>query len=389
MTQVLSAKEALRNEVMDMLRLQGYSTTNDSFYLENVDATELRNLHLRARAERINQNIRFIESTSPVAEQFMLDSSELQISKIQPKLIEVQSGTVAAKLFRWWNLTWWSLPYEQAYGRQMRFLVWDDYHQAPIGLIGLQSPILCWAVRDKHLGITRTMREYWINQSLNAQRLGALPPYNKFLGGKLVSMIMASSAIRNCYRNKYMDCETVLMKRTIPANLLFITTTGAYGKSSVYNRLQFNDRKICEFIGYTRGTGSFHIPNSLYEGLVSYLRDNGIKAERGWGNGPSTKIQIITKSMRLLGFKNGSHHGIRRAVYLFPFVKNIRDVIHHGKSPVWEERNLDDLTSYWQKRWARKRTDNYPQENLQFTKKEFMKGVEEDLNRCKELFSNS
>lgn len=387
MTKLLSTKETLRNEVIEMLRLQGYSTTGDSFYVENADSTTLRDLHMRARAERINQNFQFIKSTTPLAKKFMLDSFDLQVNRIQPRLIEVKSGTDNAQLFRWWNFTWWSLPYEQAYGRQMRFILWDEYHNAPIGLIGLQSPILCWDVRDKYLGITSTMRGYWINQSLNAQRLGALPPYNKFLGGKLVSMSVASNEVSDRYKKKYMNYETVLMKRKIPANLLFITTTGAYGKSSIYNRLRFKDSKICKFIGYTRGTGSFHIPNSLYESLVNYLKENGLKAERGWGNGPSTKMKNITNSMRLLGFKNGSKHGIRRAVYLFPLAKNIHEVIHCGEEPVWENRNLDELTNYWKNRWARKRTRNYPQDKLQFSKEEFIRGVEEDLKQCKELFS--
>ena len=389
MTKTISDKETLRNEVIEVLRLQGYSTTGDSFYIENADATAIRNLHIRARAERINQNFKFIKSATPIAKKYMLDSFDLEVDKIQPRLIEVKSGTQNAQIFRWWNLVWWSLPHERAYGRQMRFLVWDDCHNAPIGLIGLQSPILCWNIRDKHLGITSAMREYWVNQSLNAQRLGALPPYNRYLGGKLVSMSVASDDVRYRYQEKYKNCETLLMKRKIPADLLFITTTGAYGKSSVYNRLRFKDSKICEFIGYTRGTGSFHIPNSLYVSLVNYLKENGEKAERGWGSGPSTKIKNITKSMRLLGFKNGNKHGIRRAVYLFPLAKNIHEVIHCGESPVWENRNLDELTRYWKDRWARKRTDNYPHDKLQFSKEDFIRGVKEDLRQCKELFSNN
>ena len=315
----------------------------------------------------------------------MLNDTQLDVSKIRPKLIEVKTGTIHAELFRWWNLTWWSLPYERSYGRQMRFVVWDEYHNAPIGLIGLQSPILSWNVRDHHLGITPEKRDFWVNQSMNAQRLGALPPYNKFLGGKLVASLLASDVVRQSFHNKYKDYETLLKKRVIPANLLFITTTGAYGKSSVYNRLRFDNDKICEFIGYTNGSGSFHIPNTLYEGFVSHLRDNGAKVGRSFGNGPSVKMKIIDEGMRLLGFRDGSDHGVKRSVYLFPFAKNVKEVIQNGEEPIWYGRSVDDLTRYWKERWAIKRTENYPLDKLRFSKEEFISDTEQDLEDCKQL----
>ena len=273
---MLLTKDTLREEILSTLQAQGFTTSDREFYLENCDSKFKRDLHIRARLERLNQHILFLESALPLAEKYMKNNSDLQIDKITPRLVEVHSGSLYEKLFRWWNLTWWSLPYERAYGRQMRFIVWDDYHNAPIGLIGLQSPILCWNARDSYLGITTDSRDYWVNQSLSAQRLGALPPYNKFLGGKLVAMLMTSSDVRQMYQKKYDGYQTLLMEREIPANLLFITTTGAYGKSSVYNRLRFQGNNICKFIGYTNGSGSFHIPDSLYEGLLLYFGEQRI-----------------------------------------------------------------------------------------------------------------
>jgi len=83
---------------------------------------------------------------------------------------------------------------------------------------------------------------------------------------------MTSDIIRKKFQKKYKDKKTLLLKRKLPSNLLFITTTGAYGKSSVYNRLKFQTEKVSEFIGYTQGSGTFHIPNALYEDLVLYLK---------------------------------------------------------------------------------------------------------------------
>lgn len=387
--QATATAKTLKDEVIKMLHKQGYAFQDNAFYVRDHDGANIRNMHTLSRAERINQHIDFIKSFMPQAQQLMRDHAEIEISKIRPVLIEVQPCSMHSKLFLWWNLTWWSLPYEKAYGRQMRFIVWDEYHQAPIGLIGLQSPILRWNVRDQYLGITKDMRDFWINQSMSAQRLGALPPYNKFLGGKLVALLASSDLIRTSYRNKYKDYETVIMNRKIPANLLFITTTGAYGKSSVYNRLRFDEKKVCDFIGYTNGSGSFHIPNTLYEGFANYLAENGIKAGRAFGNGPSVKMKIIDCAMKLLGFKNGTSHGIRRAVYLFPLVQNLKEVIHCNKDPVEETRSIEDLTKYWKERWAIKRMKGYQQEKLKFSKEEFLSEMKQDLENCKKLVAEN
>ena len=377
----------LKKKIVDTLRLQGFIFENDDreFYIPVSDKSIVKDVHTISRSERIAEHINFIENYTTKAQQFMLDSSELEVAKISPRLVTVQPGSKYEKLFLWWNLTWWSLPYEKAYGRQVRFIVWDDYHNAPIGLIGLQSPILCWNVRDKYLGITRDMRDYWINQSMNAQRLGALPPYNKFLGGKLVALLLTCGEIRMRFHEKYKNYETLLKKRNIPANLLFVTTTGAYGKSSVYNRLRFNGRKICDFIGYTHGSGSFHIPKTLYEGFIDYLREKDIKVGRSFGNGPSVKMKIIDRVMSDLGFKNGAVHGIKRAVYLFYFARNIKAVIHQGEAPEWENRDLESLTQYWKERWAIKRTVDYPKEKLVFSKANFLCEIEKDLIHSQNL----
>ncbi len=383
---LVSMEKSLRKKVKKTLCSQGYSIQNHIFHLPPLEKTEIRQIHHLPREKKISDNIHFIEKFAPQAEQFMRDNSEIDIQKIKPTLHQVQEGTQEAHLFRWWNLVWWSLPYEKFYGRQMRFLVWDEYHSAPIGLIGLQSPILKWSVRDKYLNIAPEMRDILVNQSMNAQRLGALPPYNKFLCGKLVASLMTSNCVRESFNKKYKNYETLIRKRKLPSKLLFITTTGAYGKSSVYNRLKDNYGKISEFIGWTKGSGSFHIPDSIYEELIIYLKKKGLKAGRAFGNGPSVKMKNISQAMNLLGFQNGSHHGIKRAVYLFRFAKNLDNVIKHGKQPLWYNRNIDDITEYWKKRWAVKRSLlNCPAEKLYFSKREFIAHVQKDINKCKNL----
>ena len=262
---IYKLRAELKTQILGVLKEQGFSINKNSIQLENQNTENLKKVHETAKLERINKNLKFIENNKNLILDNLTDGKNLEVNNIKPQLIEIEPNTKYETLFRWWNLSWWSLPYEHPFGRQMRYVIWDEYHKSIIGLIGLQSPIFHWRVRDKYLGIKKEKRDYWINQSMAAQRLGAIPPYNQILGGKLVSYLMTTKNVKNNYEQKYKNKKTLMKKRTIPPRLLFITTTGAYGKSSVYNRLKFKDEYIAKFIGYTKGYGSFQIPNNIYK----------------------------------------------------------------------------------------------------------------------------
>lgn len=375
----------LKKSTLKILRLQGFTVKNDIFYLKDDDRNTKRDAHLIARAERVLQHESLITKKAEFVKEFMIDGKDLDVNKISPTLIEVKPDTKWETMFRWWNLVWWSLPYERSYGRQMRFIVWDQYHKAPIGLIGLQSPILSWAVRDQYLGITSDQRDFWINQSLNAQRLGALPPYNTLLGGKLVASMMTTDYIRRKFKEKYGDVTTILKERRIPANLLFITTTGAYGKSSVYSRLKIDKQSVATFLGYTKGSGSFHIPNFLYEDFVQYLESQNHNVSRGYGSGPSRKIRLIREAMNLLGFSDGINHAVQRSVYYFPFAENVKDIIQTGSRPKWIKRSQNQVADYWKEKWAVPRSlkdDKY----LEFSKDEFLRNSTLELEQLRIIY---
>lgn len=377
-------KKNLKSRVISILKKQGYKVNKDGFTLKD-DSVELkRDVHILAKAERVSQGEDLIIKNIDLIKKYMINGKDLDISKIDPQIIEVKAGTKYETIFRWWNLVWWSLPYEHAYGRQIRLIIWDKYHNAPIGLIGLQSPILSWSVRDKYLEIGVEDRDYWVNQSMSAQRLGALPPYNYVLGGKLVAYLMASSVVRKKFEKKYTGLKTVLKNREIPSRLLFITTTGAYGKSSVYNRLKFNGELVAKFIGYTKGSGSFHIPNNLFEDFVKYLKKRNYDVRRGYGSGPSKKMHLINQAMDCLGITNGVNHGIKRAVYLFPLVKNLKEVIKNNEQPIWIERKITEMTDYWREHWSLHRIEAH-KEYLDFSADHFIQKTKQEVKIYKKL----
>ena len=366
-------QSSLIRKINKTLRIQGYDISKGVFSLMRADRENLRRTHALAKKERIAGQVAFIRDHRSFINDHMIDGRDLNIENISPKLIPVTATSHWGKLFRWWNFVWWSMPYESAYGRQMRYIVWDQHHEAVIGLIGLHSPILSWAPRDRYLGITPADRDYWVNQSLSAQRIGAVPPYNGVLGGKLVAMLMASDTLGKDFHRKYSKKTTVLQKRELPANLLFITTTGAFGKSSLYTRLKFGEEWLASFIGYSNGSGSFHVPDAVYEQILLALSRDGVNVKRGYGSGPSRKMRLIREGMDALGYQNGVFHGVKRAIYLFRFARNLdRLIAGTARRPLWHHRQERDLTDYWKDRWILPRIAMREECLRQFSKTQFL-----------------
>jgi hypothetical protein len=284
-----------------------------------------------------------------------------------------------ARIYFWWDLVWWSIPYEQPIGRQIRFLLWDDGHNAPFGLLGLQSPPLNMAARDRYLKLTQGGLDYWVNQSLSAHRIGALPPYNMLLGSKMVALTASCKELRQIYERKYKNTRTVLRKRHLPAKLLFVTTTSAYGKSSVYDRLTYNGQEVCTYLGLTKGDGTFQVTDELYKRLLTFLKTKGASIERkGFNKGTSRKLRLVDKALDLLGMEF-LNHGIQRGVYIFPHAQNLSNVIGLNKRPLWRNWTFNDLFRFWHVRWAIPRSNRNQQWQL-FAKPQFFKKASRLLN---------
>ena len=320
-----------------------------------------REIQRMAKDEQIAGNRAFLSRALDSARRTCPDGSEIDPTQISLEIREVKAGTPEADLFRWWNLAWWSMPYQRAYGRQMRLLLWDRAHAAPFGLVLLQSPMLRMGARDRHLGIPPGEADYWANMSMNAQRVGALPPYNGIIGGKMAALSMTTDEVRRMYRRKYKDRITSIYKRIIEPSLLFVTTTSAFGRSAMYDRLTYRGRLAAVPIGRTGGEGTFHLPEGLTREVYDMMRRRGKSTSTTYGHGPSRKLAILREAFRLLGLAGFQRHGIRRPVYLFPLAGNLSEVIRKRKRPVWEGRPLADVEAYWKERWAIARSTRRPE----------------------------
>jgi hypothetical protein len=191
-----------------------------------------------------------------------------------------------------------------------------------------------------------------VNQTMDIQTLGALPPYNRLLAGKLVAMIATSNEIRVDYRNKYEDRETLMEKRVLPAHLVALTTTSAFGRSSIYNRLRYHDEMLAESLGYTEGNGSFHLLR-LYPKFRDFLEERDISTRGGYGTGPRRKWQTMVRALNKLGFSSDIlKHGVKRESFIFPLIHNLTEYMSNPAiEPNFRNLPFEELVAYWRERW--------------------------------------
>ena len=370
-------EERLKEKIIQALKDQGFKI-NPHIRPTGHSKRTYRRIQRKARLEQLALHKGFLQRNLTKVKHYCRDGKDIEPDKISLELREVSSRSLEEILFRWWNLVWWSIPYQRSYGRQMRFILWDTTHDMPFGLILLQSPVLKMSVRDKYLEIPKEELDLWINRSMHAQRVGALPPYNKILGGKMVALALTSNEVREAYKRKYNSSKTIIKKRFITPDLLFITTTSAFGKSSIYNRLKYNGKIVAESLGYTKGSGTFHIPEELYLEILEFLAKRGVDTSRGYGHGPSRKLKLISLAFKYLGLPKFEYHGIQREFYLFPLVKNLKEVIKRKEEPIYVDRPFNKLVDYWKHRWALPRAERKPEwKNFEATK--FFKKVEKIL----------
>jgi len=372
-----SSQIKLRKQIIQVLKEQGFKI-NPHLRPKGCSKITYRRIQQKARFEQLSLHRNFLIDSIKKVKNYSRDGSEIIPERISLELREVQSDSFEEILFRWWNLIWWSIPFQRSYGRQMRFLLWDTIHDTPFGLICLQSPVLKMSVRDNYLGILKNELDIWVNKSMNAQRVGALPPYNELLGGKMVALTLSCNEIREAYRRKYKNYISIIKGRKLKPELLFITTTSAFGKSSLYNRLKYDGEMVAESLGSTQGSGTFHIPEELYVELLDFLKSKKIDITRGYGHGPSRKLKLISLGLNYLGLPKFEYHGIKREFYLFPLVKELRGVIQQRQKPIWVDHPFNKLVDYWKERWAIPRAERMP-EWKNFNSNNFFKKTERML----------
>ncbi|ADQ06075.1 conserved hypothetical protein [Caldicellulosiruptor hydrothermalis 108] len=326
--------------------------------LNVTDKESMRKLHKLPRCEEIKKHRDFLFSEGQkIINMFFADGWEVEPEKIDPVLIPVENDAQNS-IFKTARFTW-SLPYTEGYGRRLKFLVFDNFNGKLIGILGLQSPVLGLKARNEYLGLSKGPEKLKVlNRTMDIYTLGALPPYNFLLGGKLMVLAAVSNEIREVYRKKYEGKTTEIEGNNIDGDLVMLTTTSAYGRSSIYNRVKYKDNLICIPVGYTEGQGTLFLTGSLCEKAREYLQSKGVKVKSGYGNGPNYKFRLakaLARQLKLEGIEvELVTHGVQREVYVFPLIKNLQEYVKAPDTtePEYFDYPFSDLASYWKERYC-------------------------------------
>ena len=303
---------------------------------------------------RIEKGEKGLRRHEPRLLQRLADGSEIRPERITPRLVEVRPDSEDELLFRYASLHW-SIPVSSGYGRRLRFLVTDEQNGKLIGLIGLGDPVFSLAGRDTWIGWDNEARRERLHDVMEAFVLGAVPPYSLLLCGKLVAMLAASNEVRDTFRRKYGRRQSVIRDRRLDGRLVLLTTTSALGRSSVYNRLRYDDRLLYRSVGFTRGSGEFHFSNGLYSAVSDYAaRHCEPTAKQGkWGTGFRSRREVVKKCLAEVGLSTAwVYHGIRRELFVIPLARNTQQFLTgEHRSPLWFDQPAEALFGWFRERW--------------------------------------
>ena len=341
----ISAREAsLRRKVRRQLHSLGFQKSDDGTLEIGANNKNLiRSLHAPQRNDRLSANAPFLSGRAPKLLKYFAAGREVNPSAIQPALERVYAGTWQADLFRLASLTW-SVPVSNGFGRRIRYVVWDAHNEKLLGLIAIGDPVFNLSVRDKLIGWDAHDRRERLVNVMDAYVLGALPPYNMLLGGKMIACLVRSRQIYNQFTHSYGNTIGIISGKAKNPRLLAVTTSSSMGRSSVYNRLKLDGLRYFDPIGYTRGWGHFHISDDLFLELRGYLRsiDHRYADQHRFGQGPNWRLRTTRAALKALGFRdNLLRHGIRREVFICKLASNAATILRTGKG----RPNLSSLLS--------------------------------------------
>jgi hypothetical protein len=345
----------LRAELLNLIKKQGFVLNSSNLVKEvSYSKEKIREVHSYSRFEKLEQERSFIDKWMPKIFKYFASSSDVDPNKIEPHPIIVENNEEYSALFRIASL-WWSIPVSKGFGRRFRILIFDKANGKLFGLLALTDPVFNLQTRDAWIGWDVRTREKNLIHILDANVLGAVPPYNQLLGAKFIGLLAASDFTRDIFRKRYRNKSSVIYGRNFDGRLALISATSALGKSSIYNRLRFDNVDVFSQIGYTRGYGHFHLANGTYEKLRQYLRFIGdpVVTRFKYGSGPNYRFRVVRTALEHLQLPADLlRHGVRRGVYLAPLAANAAAFLRNdAKRLRWYHRPLGLIVEYWRERW--------------------------------------
>lgn len=356
----------LRRRIRRHLKQLGFTKAADgALEPPGLDKQSYRNMHAHQRNTKLVDNKEWIDRKAAELVCHFASGADINVEKIRPRIEVVQSGTWQSDLFRLATY-YWRIPVSDGYGRRIRFIVWDDTHEKLIGIFALGDAVFNLKARDDFIGWDHHRRTEALVNLMDTYVLGALPPYNMILGGKLIASLVQTRDVADAFLNKYRNSVGIISGECKNPALVAVTTTSALGRSSVYNRLCIGGHVIFKPIGYSSGWGHFHISDALFEDLRSYLETSGdaYADSHAYGQGPNFRLRVIKKALSRLGMNPQlARHGLAREVFFSPLASNALQIlrgehkrVNYKGLPTTQDRGNAALA-----RWVIPRSERYPE----------------------------
>ena len=311
------------------------------------------------RQEQIEKNSAWLSTHTHFALENLASGVDVLRSRIEP-VVEVCETQEQFDIFRVCRF-YWSSPYSDYVGRRIKLLVRDSAlpNRPLIGIAALGSSIVHIPERDAWIGWDIRARTENLVYTMDAYVLGALPPYNHLLGGKLVSYMLASNEVREIYSAKYKNKVTNISKRK--ANrLACIFTTSLYGKSSQYNRIRFDGRLLYVPIGRTKGYGTLHLTNETFDAMRELINARNILVTNRFGDGPVWRMRVIRTACEMLRIDpDFLRHSFQRNIYAIPLARNFKLFLQGVQTRLnYFDYPMSSLVEFWRERWLARRKTN-------------------------------
>ena len=188
----------------------------NKIYSDNFDKQKIKELYAFKKKKKtddfiknfLNQGFNFSNYYDSFAHGVEVDPENIQV-----RLEKFDSKEkFKSNLFNIASLHW-SVPVSSGYGRRIRYLVWDNNNNKLIGIIAIGDPVFNLKVRDSHLDWDTKEREKNLTHCMDAYVLGAIPPYNKLLSGKLLACILKSREVYNDFYSKYHNVKSIIEQK--------------------------------------------------------------------------------------------------------------------------------------------------------------------------------
>jgi len=335
MTKTKAWRDKLRQDIQEHISSLGLPGAGSE---PGLSKEAIRISHLKQRKELYEHERKYLSKHWNDLPNEFANGSEVDPEKIDPELLVVDSSDFSGVLFRYASLLW-SVPVSKGYGRRIRYLVRDRQNGKLMGILGLNDPVFNLSARDQWIGWNQKDRKARLVHMMDAHVVGAVPPYNYLLGGKLITSLIGSKEVSKHFEQKYADSKGIISDKRKEPKLALVTITSALGRSSMYNRLKLvnqenpNEEEILVElmkIGETKGYGHFHLSNGIFERIRQMIKAEGHRYAEGhqFGDGPNWRFRVIRVGLNELGLdKNILKHGIMREVYGMPLCKNFREFL--------------------------------------------------------------